>query len=249
MRKFTLLFVTLVFTFSSFGQWSVGPRLGVNFSTLTGKWNSNDDSKSRWITGPVVGAVGNYSFTDMFSLNAELLYITMGEKTIYTYSEESRALNSQTYWEKEKYHCFQLPILFRADFLTNSLFFAFFGPYFTYKLGGKWKDSDGNSGKIKIQEHESRDDGNTWYLDPDYNRRFDFGIYLGAGAGKKLGPGRLEVDLRYGIGLLDLNKFDDKDDKQNAKDNGYKAYRSMNISLSVAYMFPLGKDNSARFLD
>ena len=242
MKKLSILLITLFMCSMSFGQWSVGPRLGANFSTLTGKWNSDDDSKSRWIAGPVVGAVGNYSLNEKYGLSSELLYITMGEKTIYT-DIGSRGVNETSYSIRERYNCLQFAILAQALFGSQLMFYANLGPYFTYKFGGKWKDGDGNNGKIKWGTEPGRgQSGDTWYIDPDYNRRFDLGLYLGGGVGKELGPGKLNLDLRFGFGLLDLNKFDSKDDKQNAKDNGYKAYRNLNISLSLAYMFSLDKN-------
>jgi len=57
------------------------------------------------------------------------------------------------------------------------------------------------------------------------------------------------LDLRLGIGLLDHNKFENKDAKQHAKDNGYKAEKTLNILLTVAYMYPFGKDTPKRFID
>ena len=240
MKKPLILLITLFMCSMSFGQWSVGPRLGVNFSTLTGKWNSDDDSKSRWIAGPVAGAVGNYSLNEKFVLSSELLYITMGEKTIYT-EGDSRSLNATSYSIRERYNCLQFAILAQALFGGNQLiYYANLGSYLTYKFGGVWKDGDGNQGKIKYGTEPGRgQSGDIWYIDSDYNRRFDMGLYIGGGAGKELGPGKLNLDLRFGFGFLDLSKFDSKEDKQNAKDNGYKAYRNLNISLSLAYMFSL----------
>lgn len=45
MKKFVCFLISLLFAITTFGQFSVGPRVGVNFSTETGKWNENDDSK------------------------------------------------------------------------------------------------------------------------------------------------------------------------------------------------------------
>ena len=241
MKKLLCFLISLLFALTTFGQFSVGPRVGVNFSTETGKWNEHDDSKNKWITGPVAGAAGNYTFTEMFSLNAELLYITMGHKTVTTYEDGSRSLNEMTCSVRKRLNCIQLAFLARSSFIGGFVSpFVFIGPYFTRFGGGKVKVDDGITTKIYDVVWDawpSRGDTDKWYIDPKYNRRFDFGMYIGGGVGKELGPGRLELDLRFGMGLIDLWKFDSKEDKQNAKDNGYKAYRSMNISLTLAYMY------------
>ena len=66
-------------------------------------------------------------------------------------------------------------------------------------------------------------------------------MYIGGGVGKELGSGILELDLRFGFGLVDLNKFENSDEKQQAKDKGYKPYRSMNFTVSLAYMYLFSK--------
>lgn len=250
MKKYLIFLISILFSSTCFSQWIVGPRIGANLYMLSGKWSENDDSKNKFVLGPVVGAVGGYEISETFSVNAELLLIKMGGKTKYTYSEEeeSRSQNEQEYWIRERFNCIQLAVPIRANFGDNFNFFANVGPYCTYKFGGKWKDSDGNDGKIKWGTNNTTGD-DTWYLDPKYNGRFDFGFYFGGGAGKKIGPGRLEVDVRFGLGLIDLNKFENKDQKQAAKDNGYKAYNSRNISISFAYLFGLGGDSPTRFYE
>lgn len=242
MKKPSIFLIALLICSVTFGQWSVGPRLGVNFSTLTGTWNSDDDSKSRWIGGLAAGIVGSYSFSEKYAVSSELLYIPMGEKTIYS-NGESRSVNEQNYSTRERYNCMQWLIVGKVLFGNGSLsFFAFLGPYLTYKFSGRWKDESGNKGDIKWREDPGRkSSGDILYIDPKYNRRFDMGMYIGGGAGKELGPGKLNLNLRFGFGFLDLNKFDSKEDKQNAKDNGYKPYRSLNISLTLAYMYSFDK--------
>jgi len=250
MKKFTILFVTLLFTFSTFGQWSAGARLGANFSTITGKYSEHDENKSGWITGMAFGAVGNYEFTEMISLNAELLYITIGDKTKYNETGEKSSLSSYDYVITERYNYLQLPILARFTFGSSIIFYGIIGPYMGYKIGGKYKaEYDGQVTEGKLRFKEKNLEENDWLYNSDVSRRFDFGIYVGGGAGKKIGPGVLEVDVRLGIGLLDHNKFESKDAKKTAKDNGYKSNRTMNICLTVAYMYPFGKDTPKRFID
>ncbi len=242
MKKLLILFMTVLLSSQGFGQFSVGPRVGVNFATLTGKFSKDDDSKSGWITGFTFGAVGNYEFTDMISLNAELLFVTQGDKTKFTDVGEKSTRAEYNYSLKERYHYLQLPLLAKFTFGSDLSFFGILGPYFGYKIGGHYKAKSENTtikGRVRFKEDKVKDDD--WYEDPDYFRRFDLGMYIGGGAGKEIGPGKLELDFRFGMGFLDTNKFENKDDKQNAKDDGYKSYRNMNISLTLAYMFDMSK--------
>jgi hypothetical protein len=219
----------------------VGARAGVNFSSITGKWNNEDTDKHKWIAGPVAGAVGGYSFTDMISLRAELLYLTMGEKTVYQ-EEGARGLQSEEYFFKERYNCLQMVIM--AYFMWNIraiILYANAGTFLTRKFGGKWWDPHG-SRPIKWGQHTYKNGDNVYYVDPEYNRRIDFGTYIGGGIGKDLGPGRLELDLRFGFGLVDLNKFESKEQRQEARDNGYRPYRSLNFSISLAYLYLFSKN-------
>ncbi|HDO26808.1 MAG TPA: PorT family protein [Bacteroidetes bacterium] len=244
MKKLLILFMTVLLALPGFSQFSVGPRLGVNFAKITGKYNKDDDSKGGWITGLEFGAVGNYEFSDMISLTAELLFITDGDKTSFNVSDGEKSTLSSEYDYKfsERYHYMQLPVLVKFVFGSDFQFYGNLGPYFGYKIGGHYKtnfDNNTTKGRIRFKKDKVKDDD--WYQDPKDYRRFDLGMYLGGGVQKQVGPGKLGADLRFGMGFLDTNKFDSKDDKQNAKDNGYKSFRNMNISLTLTYMYDLSK--------
>ncbi len=242
MKKFLLFTMMTLFIVPVLAQWSVGPRLGLNFATLTGDTGYSDDEKNGWITSMNLGAVGNYEFTDMISLNAELLLVTVGDKTKYSEIGEKSSLVEYNTTITERYHYIQIPVLIRLIFGSNMMYFAHIGPYYGYKVGGHHKaDVNGHvtEGRLRFNEDKLKD--NDWLFNSEYSRRSDFGMYIGGGAGKEIGPGVLEADLRFGLGLLDHNKFENREQKQNAKDNGYKATKTMNISLTFAYMFELKK--------
>lgn len=250
MKKLSILIACMFFSSFCFSQWSVGARVGPNFSTLTGGWSENGDSKSGWITSFGAGTVANYEFTEMISVNGELLFITIGDKTEYTSEEDKSTENGYGYTYTGRYHYLQMPILARFLFGSNFIFYANLGPYFGYKIGGNYKrEENGHVTEGRIRFKRENLEPNDELFNSDLARRFDLGIYVGGGAGKKLGPGVLEVDLRLGIGLLDHNKFESKDDKNNAKDAGYKAERTMNILITIAYMYPFGKDTPTRFIN
>lgn len=240
MLKHVFLCIILCAGLSCFAQWAVGPRVGVNFHTVTGKWSSDDDTKNRFIVGPVAGAVGSYTFNELLMLSGELSYETMGQKNIFTLNEIASRQAQNTYILSEKWHCLSLAILLNVFFLAN--WFTQAGLNSRFKLTGIQTDGDGNKTPLRFGEGDQKASNPVQYVDPEYNRRWDFGMYIGGGYQRALGPGNIRADLRFGYGFLDLNKFENKDQKKAAKDNGYKGYHSMNISLGVAYLFELGKN-------
>jgi hypothetical protein len=252
MKKLLLYLIALMFASTGYAQWSVGPRVGMNFTVFTGKDNNYGEIKNNWIPGFVAGAVGGYSFNDMITLRAELLVLSMGVKTTIKYDETEKSTNYEFGdITKYKYMYMQLPILVFFTWNLNRVnLFGTIGPYAGYKLCGKYKttDLDGNQideGKIIFGSHDSRSEksGNDIYFDPKYSRRLDIGMYIGAGAGMKIGPGHLEADFRFGLGLLNHDKtYKDTDPPE-----GYKADRIRSFNITFAYMIPLGKNEPARY--
>ena len=214
MKKLLIFLFIVLATFSGFGQFNVSPILGINFATKTGRYSENDDTKSKWITGAAFGVNGEYGFTDMICLDMELLFITMGEKTIYTGEGEKSTLSEYEYKETERYHYLQLPILVKFLFGTDFQYYGDIGPYFGYKIAGHYKavtEDHTSKGRIRFNEDKVKDDD--WYENPDYWRRFDMGMYIGGGVQKQVGPGKLGADLRFGMGFIDQHKFDSKEKK------------------------------------
>jgi len=235
------MLIALVMSFTMQAQWSAGARFGANFSGMTGKWNTDDPTITNWIGGLTGGAVGAYNFTDMCALRGELLYITMGEKT--SYPDDGSKSSVSNYYFRERFNCLQM--LFLAQALFNVRVIALYanaGTFLTYKMGGHWRTENENGNIAWGSGDNRKSSDNTWYVDPEYNRRVDIGIYIGGGAGKELGPGRLELDLRFGFGLIDLNKFESTEAKQDAIDNGYRPYRSLNFTVSLAYLYLFDKN-------
>ena len=242
MKKFFTLSVFLLLALFSFGQYSAGVRLGMNLSTITGKYSQDDDSKRGWVGGLVFGVVDNYEFTDMISLDAELLFSTMGGTFKYTYDEGDgeRVQLADEMEDKstERFHYLQMPVMAKFTFGTEFKFYGIVGPYFGYALGGHYKDDQwGNESKGKIKFKKGTNTSDVHYLDPDYNRRFDLGLNLGGGVSKEIGPGNLEAELRFGMGFLDHYKYDNKDDKP----EGYKAFKNICIGITVAYLYDFSK--------
>jgi len=246
MKKLFSLSVFLLLTFFSFGQYSAGVRLGMNLSTITGQYSEDDELNKGWTGGLVFGLVGNYEFTDMISLDAELLFSTIGGQYKFSYDEggdgeRSLLADGVEYKFTEHFHYLQLPVMAKFTFGTDFKFYGIIGPYFGYAMSGHYKYGgdewdEPNKGKIKFKEGTSTSD-DVLYLDPEDFRRFDLGLNVGGGVGKEIGPGTLEAEVRLGMGFLDHNKFDNKDDKP----EGYKPFKNICIGITVAYLYDFNK--------
>ncbi len=231
MKKSIIIVVSILVTVTAAAQWSAGGRAGINICKTSGKWGEFDDSSIKFIAGPTIMGMGNYQFTDLLSVRGELGYTIMGSKTEYTYEE--RAMNSMQSSIKEKFNVLQMNLGLQALVVTSLIQYHFlFGLYYNYKLKGTMTDSDGNKIPIGWAQSANRN-GDEILLDPDLNRRGDLGIQLGGGIGRELGPGKLELDLRFGYGLLDLAKFPEG----TTKPDGYKPYHNLNFSITIGYWY------------
>jgi hypothetical protein len=211
-----LLACLMTFSNSSSAQsFSIGPRVGLNFATVTGDADSGF-TKSMY-SGLLIGAVANIGINDMFSIQPEVLFSQQGIK------EKLDANDSLSIALRLNY--ITIPILAKVSFGTESAKgFINAGPYLGYLLGGTMTFDD----KVdKDKKDLNSDDLN------DMNR-MDFGISLGAGGSINAGPGALQLDVRYNLGLTDRNKFD------GPKPDNYQSAKNGVFSVSLAYLFKLG---------
>ncbi len=240
MKKLLFLLAFLFLLTTVFGQspWWVGGKLGVNFTTVSGKYGSGFDADHKWITSPLFGAAAMYSFSDLIGISAELNLAKSGAMYNVTFADAEGVGAEGTF--KKRYTSIQIPVLARFTFGKTWQFFTYGGFYWSYILGGKYvvkSDYFKESGKIKFGDKPDHYEGDDLYLDKDRYRRMDIGLNIGGGVQRQLGPGMLFLDLRFGLGFLDFNKFPEDVDKP----DGYKSFNNRSLSLSAGYIFNLGK--------
>ena len=190
---------------------SIGPVAGVTYSTIKGFVGDNPDFKEKYLIGTQFGAAVNIGVSKMFSIQPEFFFAQQGAIA------EGKGKPIKT---TIKNNFINIPVLAKIAFGKEDgiKVFAAAGPY-----GGYWLSS-----KIK-QEIDGviQQDGEVT-LNATANNRFDYGVAFGAGLGFPVGPGSLNLDLRYNYGLADLEKADNSE------------FNNRVASASLSYLINLG---------
>ena len=207
-----LLFL-LVFTVSSHAQ-SVGPKVGINIAS----WAGDDQFDDDFFTSNTVfqfGAVAELPLTDQLSLQPELLFFQKGFGTETSFlGVTSTTDNRLNYLE--------IPVLGKF-FLTDgpTQIFVTAGPSFGFGLGGKAiRESGGDTEEVDIDFEE------------DELSVLDLSLSIGAGAQAEVGPGKVFVDIRY---LMGLTNVDD------APENEQIDIFNRGIGIAAGFLFPIGQ--------
>ncbi len=207
---------------------SFGPRVGVNLATLNA--SGGDDNLREefndavgYTSGAQLGAVVNFGISDMFSFQPELLYSQRGFEASGEISEEEPIGEVNI---KSQMNYLELPILGKVSFGGESLKgFVTAGPSVGYWMSGKTKYSF--MGEEEAEDYEFSDD----FEGGVKENRLDLGASIGIGLAYRLGPGALNLDVRYGLGISDISKYEN--DRPNDESKG--THRTLGISL--AYLF------------
>jgi len=247
MKIFSLLVIVLLTT-PNYGQVSIAPTMGLTYSSRTGWYNGNEASpeqNNKFILGFTGGVAVNIELSKMISLQTEFLWIQKGMITASMYPFFiDFGQNFKGGDLKIIYNFLEIPLLIKFSFGNDIKYFVETGPYVSYAINGKYKyepysyfDGTESSGKINFEEFtfENIQDGRPH--DPKYFNQLDVGIYIGGGIGKKVGPGTLLIDLRYGFGFIDYYKIENF----RYVPEGYRPFYNRNFNLTFAYFISLGK--------
>ncbi|MFN2431050.1 MAG: porin family protein [Cryomorphaceae bacterium] len=242
LKVFSILFLTWITAHASFAQVSLGGRAGINVGSF--RWdeatrNSKDIGTSSQI-GPHVSFVALYEPSSWFGLQAEIQYIQKGAKASFgcencqvqngTDANGQPQVVTATELDQEllyKTNYIEVPILARIRLGgDNFAFNGFLGPTFGMALSGTSRFSQ----DLEVQNQQPQNSVNTEKLDfdKDYNR-FDIGGLVGAGFQVAAGPGSITFDLRYVLGISNLVKEDDPDER----------VKNRSFQIGVGYIVPL----------
>ena len=218
-------------------QFQIGPKVGMNLANCSFSYEDGDEEpETKMRLAYAVGIGIDYGFSDAFSIQSGLMYTSKG----YSDDLEEQAEDGM---EVDGYsrcilNFIELPI--NAVFKMGG-FQAYVGPYVAYGLGGKFKwdytytymgmeESDDGDMKIKsmmgeIEDGDLEDDESAVYA-------LDYGLNLGLG----YQINNILINAGYSVGLS--NMMPDYADSPDYRDEN--KFTNRVISLSVAYMIPLG---------
>jgi hypothetical protein len=245
MKYCFLLLILIIPVIHCSAQWGFGGRAGINMCKTTGQMDDAPEyykSYIYWLPGPVVFGVFEYRFNKFLSILGELGYATIGNESISLYDEF--VPYSRNYSYKKHYNCAQTGALVKVK-VDCKWFDSYFitGPYFLRIYGGRGVVDDGH--EKKIYDFDPIGPGYNQYLSDSIlcyyrTRNYNFGVNGGAGVEKKIGRGKLGLDFRFGITLLDMMEFSEGGTRKQLKEYGYVPFRSMNFSITLVYLFYTG---------
>jgi len=211
MKRFFLLAI-LIFsaTMVSAQIYYVGIKAGPTLSNYKTKTPWKEVSN----LGYTFGFVGYKQINANIGIGAELQYIQKG----YYH----KVCNTIT--DKLKAQYLEVPVMFDYTFiipgLQNFKLHGNVGIYMAYWLSGKYQTEG-------FDTSESSED---FDFDKSNAKRFDFGPNLGGRLEYFLKNGSISLDLRYELGIIDLqNKLNDNTNNNNRA-----------FIIGVSYMIPLG---------
>ncbi|MCF8230172.1 MAG: PorT family protein [Bacteroidales bacterium] len=212
MKQLLLLLLLISMSWFSSAQ-GLQPKVGVNFSSVTA-----DIEEADRVALPGLNFGLGFASTGPVGIQTELLYMQKGVK--YENGEDYAQMTS---------NYLELPVMLKVNLGPEAIkFFLNAGGYAAYWLSGTTTDSFG--GEETTEDYEFDD---SYDDDGVKDNRFDYGIAFGGGLGIKLGPGFLTAEVRYDLGLADLNKFED------GEPEGYEGMKNRTIGIMAGYIIKL----------
>lgn len=209
-KKLFLIFLTLFICSIAKSQISIGPKVGVNFSSITGK---TDLIEKEFLIGFNAGAILNIEINNIFSVQPELYFSQQGYKT----TKEIFDTPAKTI---DRINYLNMPVLAKLTLGKGNLKgYVNLGPYLGYMVGGK--------NIIQLENSEAEKSK----LILDYYKRFDFGVLSGVGVIFKTGSNSLFIDARYSWGINSIINgyiFEEGKDKNSI------------VGISIGYLFLMG---------
>ncbi len=192
-------------------QFSMGPKIGLSFSTLT-----NLDASYRTNVTDIVrmqfGIAFNFANRKVYSFQPEVLYFQKGGEVKYN--------NNKYNYMKFNTNYFEVPAMFKFSFGGHELKgFLDIGPYLAYWASAMSIYRFGQNDTV-VKE--------SYVFDNKDDNRLDLGLCFGGGASYKVGPGKIVFDLRYDMGFLSI----ERDSKGTPNCN-------RTFGLAVIYLFNL----------
>lgn len=205
--KEIILFTLAISALISRGQ-TIIPKAGLSYSNLS-------NSHGKFKLGFSGGVGFNFPVKHNFSIQPELSFIQKGTRIKYNSKEKFRKEVFFTSVDnKLAINYLEIPVLAKFTFASQNKFQVVAGPSLGVGLGGRFKGYyhyvktfDGGvifsgsakyDGTIEFRKYSGEDVG---YEQGYIRHRLDIGIQMGAGV---VLAEKIMIDLRYGVGLINL---------------------------------------------
>lgn len=205
MKKLYLIVMVMIICGSSYAQLFkiagqdvgfvyVGPKVGVNASQIS-NWTTFTGIENSYKYGFQIGAVGELGFTNRFSIDGELVFMSKGHKQTF-----DGGVN------KYNVSYLGIPLLAKYSFkvLGLSKVYAKGGTFTNVRTGGTFT--------YELDTGEAFEET----LTADGWRRVDWGLSIGAGAEYESDYGIWGVDIRYDQSFFDVHKSDPEKNRNRA---------------------------------
>ncbi len=194
LKNITLLVLAIAIGQNLTAQWSLGPRVGVNFShaQVVGL-DLGIRPNIQWVAGGQGGIMGEYRFNEAFSLSAEINYTEKGFTTSADYDlnvldvELPIGVVAET-----RLRYIDVPLIAKYRFYSKQNFAAYVtgGAYFGYGMSGNLR----TKARVILDFNLSNTPLNLANEDFD---RTEFGGVIGAGIELPVHSGKFIIDARY----------------------------------------------------
>lgn len=209
---FTVFFVLIIGSVS-FGQFSFGPRFGINLGSISDDPDAPSAYKQSNIVGLIFGASAEIGIFGPMYIDVQPTYIKKGEEIEGPFIVNGQQVNG-TLTQTANY--LQFPILIKAKFPAGPVKpYGFLGPNIGINLSATTEFEGGGQNIDQDNENASS---------------IDFAVDFGAGIGFGIMPLMdLVFDVRYSLGLSNVIK--NPQQNESAKTRG--------IQIMIGAMFGL----------
>lgn len=202
---------------------SLGVKGGINLSRVYGGEDEFYDLVGiKMRPGLAIGAALQLKIADVFAIQPEALFSSKGLKEDGVGSIIPGAVVAVNYLE--------IPVLFQflIPVSENIVPMIYAGPSIGIKLGvSGYFEEDGEKEDFDSEDKDLID---------EVTKSVDFGIAMGVGLGINAGSGKIIVDARFNLGLINI--LDDNYDGEYAEIiSDFGDNKNMALSFFIGYMF------------
>ena len=197
----TIVVLTILLQIPLQAQWEIGALIDFNISSINVSTGTSGEDYSSYL-GFGIGAVVDRTLTDQLDLHAEPMFLQKGGK-----------IKTSNFEGIYKVNYLEIPLMFRytLDLSEALLPYAMAGPSIGLLTNAKLKVKDGG-------EQDEKDNTNF----------FDFGVGFGGGVKHPRGNKTFFAEIRYVLGLANINK---EADESTVKNRGLQIVAGVTIPI------------------